>query len=100
MTKGTFFPNVLDYFGESKIPKKEKIWITILTVIYILSPLDLMPGLPFDDIGVLGVALAYMNWRMKQITKESAITDATSSSSYVNSDDTKILPSQFFSQKK
>jgi uncharacterized membrane protein YkvA (DUF1232 family) len=75
MTKGSFFANVLDYFGDSRIPRKEKMWITIGTILYVISPLDLLPGLPFDDIGVLGVVLAYMNWRMKKNTDTSTKID-------------------------
>lgn len=75
MTKGSFFANVLDYFGDSRISRKEKIWITIGTILYVISPLDLLPGLPFDDIGVLGIVLAYMNWRMKKNTDTSTKID-------------------------
>lgn len=99
MTKGSFFANVLDYFGDSRIPRKEKMWITIGTILYVISPLDLLPGLPFDDIGVLGVVLAYMNWRMKQVVASTENNDSRTSFNG-NSDKYNTLPSDFFSDKK
>ena len=99
MTKGSFFANVLDYFGDSRISRKEKMWITIGTILYVISPLDLLPGLPFDDIGVLGVVLAYMNWRVKQVVSSTENNDSRTSFNG-NSDKSNTLPSDFFSDKK
>jgi uncharacterized membrane protein YkvA (DUF1232 family) len=31
----------------------QKVGITVFIVVYVLSPLDLLPGLPIDDLGAL-----------------------------------------------
>ena len=39
-----------------------KIGLIVLTIMYIISPVDLMPGMPIDDIAVLLLQLFIQNW--------------------------------------
>ena len=79
MANGTFLTNVFEYLGEPRISWIEKFLIVGGTIIYVISPLDLLPGIILDDIGITGVALAYINWRIKKLEKKSepAITEKT-----------------------
>jgi uncharacterized membrane protein YkvA (DUF1232 family) len=38
---------------DPRVPGLLKLLLPVLALIYLLSPLDLLPGLPFDDIAVL-----------------------------------------------
>jgi uncharacterized membrane protein YkvA (DUF1232 family) len=42
---------------DSRVPFSLKLMLPIAAVVYWLWPLDLMPGLPFDDVAVLFIAL-------------------------------------------
>jgi uncharacterized membrane protein YkvA (DUF1232 family) len=67
--------NVFEYFRERRIPRLEKFLVLGFMAAYIISPLDLWPGMPFDDIGVSGLVLAYMIWRtgkVRSIPEKSA----------------------------
>ena len=44
---------------DSRVPFSLKLMLPIAAALYWLWPLDLMPGLPFDDIAVLFVALTF-----------------------------------------
>jgi uncharacterized membrane protein YkvA (DUF1232 family) len=44
---------------DSRVPFSLKLMLPIAAALYWLWPLDLMPGLPFDDIAVLFVALSF-----------------------------------------
>ena len=44
-------------FRDPTVPTIMKLLLPVAAVIYFLSPLDLMPGLPFDDIAILILAL-------------------------------------------
>jgi len=44
---------------DSRVPFSLKLMLPIAAAIYWIWPLDLMPGLPFDDIAVLFVALTF-----------------------------------------
>ena len=56
----TFF----DYMAEPLIPWWEKLLVIAFTLAYVISPVDLLPGLIFDDLGVVGVIMLYMLWRV------------------------------------
>jgi hypothetical protein len=43
---------------DSRVPMSLKLMLPIAAALYWIWPLDLMPGLPFDDIAVLVVALS------------------------------------------
>lgn len=42
---------------DPQIPTAMKLLLPVAAVLYFLWPLDLMPGLPFDDIAILIIAL-------------------------------------------
>lgn len=42
---------------DPKVPTMMKLLLPVAAMIYLISPLDLLPGLPFDDIAVLIIAL-------------------------------------------
>lgn len=42
---------------DPKVPAALKFLLPVLAIIYWISPIDLMPFLPFDDIVVVGIAL-------------------------------------------
>lgn len=44
---------------DSRVPFNLKLMLPIAAAVYWLWPLDLMPGLPFDDLAVLFVALTF-----------------------------------------
>lgn len=44
---------------DGRVPFNLKLMLPIAAALYWLWPLDLMPGLPFDDIAVLFVALTF-----------------------------------------
>ncbi len=46
-------------FRDPRVPGLMKLLLPVAAVIYFISPLDLMPGLPFDDIAVLVLALRF-----------------------------------------
>ncbi len=41
---------------DPRVPGMLKLMLPVLALVYFISPLDLLPGLPFDDIAVLLVA--------------------------------------------
>jgi uncharacterized membrane protein YkvA (DUF1232 family) len=44
---------------DSRVPFSLKLMLPVAAVLYWLWPLDLMPGLPFDDLAVLFFALTF-----------------------------------------
>ena len=44
---------------DGRVPFNLKLMLPIAALVYWIWPLDLMPGLPFDDIAVLFVALTF-----------------------------------------
>ena len=57
---------------DSRVPFNLKLMLPIAAAVYWLWPLDLMPGLPFDDLAVLFVALTFFVQLANQaITKQS-----------------------------
>lgn len=44
---------------DSRVPFNLKLMLPIAAALYWLWPLDLMPGLPFDDVAVMFVALTF-----------------------------------------
>ena len=58
---------------DSRVPFSLKLMLPIAAAIYWIWPLDLMPGLPFDDIAVLFVALTFFVQLANQaISKQAA----------------------------
>jgi uncharacterized membrane protein YkvA (DUF1232 family) len=46
-------------FWDPRVPSALKLLLPVAAIIYWLSPLDLLPGLPIDDIAVLILALRF-----------------------------------------
>ncbi|MEZ4860883.1 MAG: hypothetical protein R3C14_06225 [Caldilineaceae bacterium] len=44
-------------FWDPSVPGMLKLLLPVAAIVYWLSPIDLMPGMPFDDIAVLILAL-------------------------------------------
>ena len=75
MTRDDFFnliPSVARYFTCREISFAEKFLICALGLLYILSPIDLVPDvLPvvgwLDDLGIGALFLAYCSWRVNRV---------------------------------
>ena len=79
------------YFASGKISFCEKFFVTAFVLIYIISPIDLIPDIPIvgwiDDIGIGALFLAYCSWRVnsknsdesKSLTNQDGDLDRTSS---------------------
>ena len=121
MKKDDFFkviPAVGRYFTCREISFGEKILVCGLALLYILSPVDLLPDvIPvigwLDDIGVGALFLAYCSWRMERVgladkPKEDAIEtsaevvppDEPSSAVLLDAPKTKTPPDDLFSAKR
>ncbi len=57
---------------DPKVPGALKLLLPVLAMIYWLSPIDLMPLLPFDDIVVVGLALKLFVELAQPISSEPA----------------------------
>lgn len=42
---------------DPNVPATLKLLLPVFAIIYLISPIDLMPFLPFDDIVIVGIAL-------------------------------------------
>ena len=114
MNCGVFFSNLWNFFHCPEISRTEKILVPVLTLIYWVWPLDLLPGLLIDDLGVTGIAMAYMNWRVMQAQKNTQTQTATAETSSEESrpepeqkylpqtttENSSALPESFFQRKK
>jgi uncharacterized membrane protein YkvA (DUF1232 family) len=56
---------------DSRVPFNLKLMLPIAAVLYWLWPIDLMPGLPFDDVAILFVALTYFVQLANQAIEKS-----------------------------
>ena len=68
-------------FWDPRVPTALKILLPVAALVYWISPIDLIPGLPFDDIAVLILAL-----RMFVAMAPSAAKSDASSSRQNNAD--------------
>jgi uncharacterized membrane protein YkvA (DUF1232 family) len=64
------------YFRSSSVPAWRK-WVGFAAVLYVLSPVDLIPdALPvlgwLDDVGVLGLALTFVTRDVTRFAKREA----------------------------
>ena len=64
------------YFRSKSVPMWRK-WVGLLAVLYVISPVDLIPDvLPvigwLDDIGVLGLALTFVTRDMARFAQANA----------------------------
>jgi uncharacterized membrane protein YkvA (DUF1232 family) len=63
---------------DSRVPFSLKLMLPIAAALYWLWPLDLMPGLPFDDVAVLFVALTFFVQLANQAISKQAGAQYTS----------------------
>ena len=62
VTSGNVFEQMMQagrLVFDSRVPFNLKLMLPIAAALYWLWPLDLMPGLPFDDVAVMFVALTF-----------------------------------------
>lgn len=64
--------NVFAYLRSTKISRFEKFFVIALTLVYVISPIDVIPDVffPFgalDDIGVLLLVVSFMNRRVGEV---------------------------------
>lgn len=62
--------NIFLYITSREISVFEKLLLFAVVIIYVLSPVDVLPFNPLDDIGAIGIATAYVNWRIKRIESQ------------------------------
>jgi hypothetical protein len=65
---------------DSRVPFNLKLLLPIAAAIYWIWPLDLMPGLPFDDVAVLFFALTFFVQLANQAIEKS--TGSASGNAY------------------
>ena len=96
MNNGGFLSNIFSYFAEKRISATEKVLLVLGVLIYWISPVDLMPLVLIDDIGITGAVMAYMNWRVNHLPTISSTDNAGAIPS-----DVKKFPLNFkFTKKK
>lgn len=70
---------VFTYLSSSKISFWEKFFITGLVLVYIISPIDLIPDIPvigwLDDIGVGALFMAYCAHRVNAVEQQEQKKD-------------------------
>ncbi len=59
-------------FWDPRVPTALKILLPVAALVYWVSPIDLIPGLPFDDIAVLILALRMFVAMAPSATKSGA----------------------------
>lgn len=57
---------------DGRVPFSLKLMLPIAAILYWLWPLDLMPGLPFDDLAVLFIALTFFVQLANQAIEKQA----------------------------
>lgn len=103
--------NAIDYFFESKISIIEKILVVAFLLLYILSPLDIIPDfIPvvgwLDDIGITCAMLVFFTKRIEKVNSSSGIEvkkqNATKDNNVIDVTpiDDKTLPSSNKSPRK
>jgi len=77
---------------DGRVPFTLKMLLPVAAVIYWIWPLDLMPGLPFDDVAVLLIALHFFvqfaNQAIDQHTAGTAQSNASGNDKPVDTVDT------------
>lgn len=74
---------------DGRVPLTLKLLLPVAALVYWIWPLDLMPGLPFDDVAVLLVALHFfVQLANKAINQQEAPTAKSAAPSESNTVDT------------
>jgi uncharacterized membrane protein YkvA (DUF1232 family) len=63
---------------DSRVPFNLKLLLPFAAVLYWLWPIDLMPGLPFDDVAVLFFALTFFVKLANEAIEKTAANNANS----------------------
>ena len=92
------FENLFTYFKSDGISRTEKILLLAGAVVYVISPVDLIPLNPLDDIGVIGAVMAYINWRVKHIKTLPQKTPESAADAVITTE--VIDNTNFFNNKK
>jgi uncharacterized membrane protein YkvA (DUF1232 family) len=77
--------------GDPRVPGLLKFALPVLALLYWLSPIDLMPGLPFDDIAVLWAALRLFLSLAPQASVDRAAGGANWSGAGRQADDGQVV---------
>ncbi len=103
------FHKCLEYLFEARISIFEKLVVLVIWGGYIISPIDILPDtMPLigwiDDIGISALAMAFFNWRMKRIEKNSKLQkDDLDNKPVIDieliKDGDSSMPKEFFRQK-
>ena len=65
---------------DPRVPTLLKLLLPVAAAVYWISPIDLMPGLPFDDIALMILALKLFINMAPQAAAEGPVSDGTASS--------------------
>lgn len=79
-----YLNNIFSYITSSKISVGEKLLLFAGVIIYVIAPIDLMPMNPLDDLGVIGIATAYINWRIKNIEAQEQSKELSEENNIIN----------------
>lgn len=77
------FASAWRLFWDPRVPTALKVLLPVAALVYWISPIDLLPGLPFDDIAVLILALRLFVQMAPSTAKAGNSTDVGAG----NSDD-------------
>lgn len=80
------FASAWRLFWDPRVPTALKVLLPVAALVYWISPIDLLPGLPFDDIAVLILALRLFVQMAPATASPNAPSDASGASGG-NSDD-------------
>ena len=70
---------------DGRVPLSLKLILPVAALLYTISPLDLMPGLPFDDIAVLFIALQmFLSLAAPSVNRSANDPSATDHSARTN----------------
>ncbi|WP_438349734.1 hypothetical protein ACP8HI_03400 [Paenibacillus sp. FA6] len=58
--------NIRRYVFSSEVSLLDKLLFLVPVIVYWLFPLDLLPGLPFDDIGVTMILMGWFTSRIQR----------------------------------
>lgn len=76
------FASAWRLFWDPRVPTALKVLLPVAALVYWISPIDLLPGLPFDDIAVLILALRLF----VQMAPATARPDSTKGAAGANGD--------------
>ena len=69
--------NIFTYVKSGRISRCEKVLLFAAAAIYVISPIDLLPLNPLDDIGIVGAVVAFINWRINNLPDTNAANNST-----------------------